>query len=114
MTDNEHKPDPSVNAARIVGEATAEAGATADDVDAAWAEWSSHLQNVDERTMTLLRAAYEAGFEANGKHTGAAELGRLGGKKGGRARADKLSAARKSEIAKKAADVRWKKTESRR
>ena len=37
----------------------------------------------------------------------AAQLGRLGGLKGGKARAAKLSAKRRSEIAKKAAKVRW-------
>ncbi len=35
--------------------------------------------------------------------------GRLGGLKGGKARASKLSAKRRSEIAKKAAAARWKK-----
>ena len=34
--------------------------------------------------------------------------GRLGGLKGGKARATKLSAKRRSEIAKKAAQARWK------
>jgi hypothetical protein len=38
----------------------------------------------------------------------AAVLGRLGGLKGGKARAVKLSAERRSEIARKAAEVRWK------
>ena len=35
------------------------------------------------------------------------EAGRLGGLKGGKARAKKLSAKRRSEIAKKAAAARW-------
>jgi hypothetical protein len=40
--------------------------------------------------------------------TGAAKaLGRLGGLKGGKARAEKLSAAQRSEIAKKAVEARW-------
>ncbi|HEV8505059.1 MAG TPA: hypothetical protein VGQ53_06655 [Chitinophagaceae bacterium] len=39
----------------------------------------------------------------------AAALGRLGGLKGGKARAKKLSANKRSEIAKKAASARWKK-----
>jgi hypothetical protein len=39
----------------------------------------------------------------------AAAFGRIGGKIGGRRRADKLSKARKSEIAQKAAAARWKK-----
>jgi hypothetical protein len=42
-----------------------------------------------------------------GKNPAAVELGRLGGKKGGKARAEKLSAKRRSEIAKKAAEARW-------
>jgi hypothetical protein len=37
-----------------------------------------------------------------------AQAGRLGGLRGGKARADNLSAARRSEIAKKAAQTRWK------
>ena len=37
-----------------------------------------------------------------------AEIGRKGGLKGGDARAKKLSAKRKKQIAKKAADARWK------
>jgi hypothetical protein len=40
----------------------------------------------------------------------AAALGRLGGLKGGKARAKSLSAKRRSEIAKKAAQKRWGKT----
>jgi len=42
------------------------------------------------------------------KNAAAVELGRLGGLKGGRARADKLSARRRREIAKRAALKRWK------
>jgi len=42
------------------------------------------------------------------KNPAAVELGRLGGMKGGPARAKKLSAARRREIAKKAAAARWR------
>lgn len=42
-----------------------------------------------------------------GKNAAAVELGRLGGLKGGKARAAKLSAKKRSEIAKKAAAKRW-------
>ena len=42
----------------------------------------------------------------------AVALGRLGGLKGGRARADSLSKERLSEIARQAAKKRWKKGES--
>jgi hypothetical protein len=43
----------------------------------------------------------------DGKNPSAVLLGRLGGLKGGKARAMKLSAEQRSEIAKKAAMVRW-------
>ena len=43
----------------------------------------------------------------DGKNPAAVALGRLGGKKGGKARAEKLSQKRRSEIAKKAAAARW-------
>lgn len=43
------------------------------------------------------------------KNPAAVALGRLGGLKGGKARAEKLSPERRKEIAKKAAETRWKK-----
>jgi hypothetical protein len=42
------------------------------------------------------------------KNPAAVTLGRLGGLKGGKARAEKLSAKKRSEIAKKAAKARWR------
>lgn len=42
-----------------------------------------------------------------GKNQAAVALGKLGGKKGGKARAAKLTAAQRSEIARKAAKARW-------
>ena len=42
------------------------------------------------------------------KNPAAVALGRLGGLKGGKARAAKLSKAKRSAIAKKAAAARWK------
>lgn len=44
----------------------------------------------------------------DGKNPAAVELGRLGGKKGGKARAAKLTPEERSEIARKAAEARWK------
>ena len=41
------------------------------------------------------------------KNPAAVALGRLGGLKGGKARAEKLTSERKREIAKKAAQARW-------
>ena len=44
------------------------------------------------------------------KNPAAVALGKLGGSKGGKARAAKLTAARRSAIAKKAAKARWDRT----
>jgi hypothetical protein len=46
------------------------------------------------------------------KNPAAVELGRLGGLKGGKARAAKLTPEQRKEIAKLAASVRWRKKES--
>lgn len=43
------------------------------------------------------------------KNPAAVALGRLGGKRGGPARAKKLTASRRAAIARKAAKARWKK-----
>jgi hypothetical protein len=43
----------------------------------------------------------------DGKDPAAVALGRKGGLKGGRARADSMTAKRRAEIAKKAAKARW-------
>jgi hypothetical protein len=45
----------------------------------------------------------------DGKNLAAVVLGRLGGLKGGKARASILPAEKRSEIAKNAANVRWQK-----
>jgi hypothetical protein len=44
-----------------------------------------------------------------GKNPAAVLLGRLGGLKGGKARAERLSAEQRADIAKKAAQARWRK-----
>jgi hypothetical protein len=46
------------------------------------------------------------------KNAAAVALGRLGGLKGGKARAEKLTEERRKEIAKKAAEKRWGKKTS--
>ena len=48
--------------------------------------------------------------EDEGKNPAAVALGRLGGKKGGKARAAKLTSEQRSEIARKAAQARWNKS----
>jgi hypothetical protein len=45
-----------------------------------------------------------------GKNPHAVALGRLGGAKGGKARAESLSPRKRKQIAKKAADARWSRT----
>jgi hypothetical protein len=45
-----------------------------------------------------------------GKNPAAVALGRLGGLKGGKARAEKLSKMKREEIARIAASARWKKS----
>ena len=46
--------------------------------------------------------------EEQGKNPAAVALGRLGGLKGGRARAATLTKTRRAEIARRAAKARWK------
>jgi hypothetical protein len=48
------------------------------------------------------------GTPESGKNPAAVMLGRLGGLKGGRARAATLSKKRRAEIARRAAKARWK------
>ena len=47
--------------------------------------------------------------EAQGKDPAAVSLGRRGGLKGGKARTASMTAKRRTEIAKKAAQARWQK-----
>jgi hypothetical protein len=56
----------------------------------------------EQATGELLNKAVD-----DAKNPAAVLLGRLGGLKGGKARAKKLSAKRRKEIAKKAAETRW-------
>ena len=58
-----------------------------------------------------MRQATDPDDEGNdpyeGENAAAVELGRLGGQKGGKARADKLTAEQPSAISRKAAAARW-------
>ena len=56
------------------------------------------------------RPAEEMPKTDDGKNAAAVALGRLGGLKGGKARAASLTKKARSEIAKKAAAARWNKT----
>lgn len=64
---------------------------------------------VDQATGDAPKEAPPDPYE--GKNRAAVELGRLGGSKGGKARAAKLSAAQRKAIAKKAAAKRWGQSE---
>lgn len=55
--------DANQAAARVVAEST-DAEKLPPELEAAWEAWSKGIQNVDTRGMTLLRAAFEAGWGA--------------------------------------------------
>jgi len=57
--------------------------------------------------VKLATGEKEADNPNEGKNPAAVALGRLGGKKGGKARAAKLTKAQRSEAARKAAQARW-------
>ena len=69
----------------------------------------SRDENVLAKSMvdSILEELEEEPKPTKQKDPLAAELGRRGGLKGGKARADNLSAEKRKEIAKKAAKVRW-------
>jgi hypothetical protein len=74
-------------------------------------ERSSMIKTSKKVSKALARALPESLIERaieEGKNPAAVALGRLGGLKGGKARAAKLSATRRRAIAKKAALTRWK------
>ena len=105
--DQKQREDENQAAHRVVRKSTGEGEqASPPGLEEAWREWSQHIQKVDERSLTLLRAAFEAGYEA-GASGGAASLGRAGGLKGGKARASKLTAEERRDIAQRAAQIRW-------
>ena len=66
--------------------------------------------NENVTAFEILKAVTEEPAEKpKKKNLAAVALGRLGGKKGGPARAKKLSATKRIEIARNAAKSRWKK-----
>lgn len=69
---------------------------------------SSKPRDVNALAVAIAaEATGEAPPVEDGKNPAAVALGRLGGKKGGKARADKLTPERRREIAKAAAAARW-------
>jgi hypothetical protein len=68
-------------------------------------------RDVNQRAKLIVDMVYgeaEREPEKPAKNPAAVELGRLGGSKGGKARAAKLSPEQRSEAARKAARARWK------
>jgi hypothetical protein len=57
----------------------------------------------------IAKAVVDAVAQGTGKNPAAVALGRLGGLKGGPARAKKLSSRQRAKIASRAARARWKK-----
>lgn len=69
----------------------------------------SDINEVAASIVEVVASTDKGNDQTEGKNPAAVVLGRLGGLKGGKARADKLSADRRTEIAKKAANARWQK-----
>jgi hypothetical protein len=66
-------------------------------------------EDFNQAAARVVRAATEKHDpEARKKNPAAVALGKLGASKGGKARAAKLSAKRRAEIARRAAQKRWK------
>jgi hypothetical protein len=65
-------------------------------------------EDVNEAAFRVVREATETDDPERPKNPAAVALGKLGASKGGKARAAKLSAKKRAEIARKAARVRWR------
>lgn len=63
--------------------------------------------DTNKRAKSVVDLATQDETTTDGKNAAAVALGRKGGLIGGHARAKSLTAKRRSEIAKKAADARW-------
>jgi len=70
-------------------------------------ERSSKEETPEDINILATRIVEGITIESEGKNLAAVVLGRLGGKKGGPARAKKLTAEQRNEIAKNAAHARW-------
>jgi len=71
---------------------------------------SSRPKDINKLAASIVKdATQEPTAETPQKNPAAVALGRLGGLKGGAARAMRLSAKKRQEIARKAAKARWRK-----
>ena len=66
-------------------------------------------KDVNQLAAEILKFATESGAGRDRKNPAAVALGRMGGLKGGKARAKALSKAQRTEIAQRAAKARWRK-----
>ena len=71
--------------------------------------WRKRPRDANQLVVDIATGEVDDVPVLDGKNPAAVELGRLGGLKGGKARAAKLSAKRRTEIAKKAAKARYTK-----
>ena len=67
----------------------------------------SRIPDPNQLAASIVQQVTQAASEQPKKNPAAVALGRLGGLKGGKARASRLSAKRRHEIARKAARSRW-------
>jgi hypothetical protein len=67
-------------------------------------------KDFNQIAKSIVDAVTEASEQSPDKNPAAVALGRLGGKKGGPARARSLTAKKRAEIAKNAAKARWHKS----
>lgn len=83
-----------------------------------WQAWGMPKRSSNKRSKDVNQLAASILGQATSeskpqeKNPAAVALGRLGGLKGGKARADSLSSEKRAEIAKKAAEARWGKKPS--
>lgn len=63
----------------------------------------------NEAAFNLVQTVIAKSESRGGKNPAAVALGRLGGAKGGQERARRLTAAERTQIARKAAKIRWSK-----
>jgi len=73
----------------------------------------THLKGKQLDLAQLGKAIVDSATSEPDKNPAAVALGRLGGLKGGKARAESLTKAERKTIAKKAARARWKKRRPR-
>jgi len=67
------------------------------------------VKDINQIAHSIVEQVAKASFNEPGKNPAAVALGRLGGLRGGNARAQKLSPEQRREIARKAAMSRWSK-----